>query len=89
MAILPSTFLQPFANYNFGGGLAVGVIAEGTANWNADETWTVPVLFSVSKVARLGARPINFVVAAGPTVASPEGGPSWRFRFMSVLMFPR
>ena len=43
----------------------------------------------VSKVARLGTWPVNFQVAAVPTVASPEGGASWRFRFMAILLFPR
>jgi hypothetical protein len=84
-----STFLQPFANYNLGGGLAVGALMEATGNWEADETWTAPLLFTVSKVARLGQRPVNFQLGAGPTVASPEGGANWRFRFMAILMFPR
>jgi hypothetical protein len=84
-----TTFLQPFMNYNLGGGLAVGASMEATGNWNADEHWTAPLLFSVSKVARLGRRPVNFVVAAGPTVASPAGGANWRFRFMAVVLFPR
>jgi hypothetical protein len=84
-----SSFLQPFVNYNLGGGLAVGAVMEATANWHAAEHWTAPLLFSVSKVARLGQRPVNFVVAAGPTVASPAGGANWRFRFMAVFLFPR
>jgi len=84
-----ATFLQPFANYNLGGGLALGAVMEASANWEADETWTAPLLFTVSKVALLGKRPVNFVVGAGPTMASPEAGPNWRFRFMAVFMFPR
>ena len=84
-----STFLQPFVNYNLGGGLAVGAVFEATANWKADEHWTAPLVFTVSKVARLGNRPVNFVAGAGPTVASPEGGSTWRFRFMAVFLFPR
>jgi len=84
-----STFLQPFVNYNLGNGLAVGAVFEATANWNADEHWTAPLVFTVSKVARLGKRPVNFVAGAGPTVASPEGGSSWRFRVMAVFLFPR
>ena len=48
------TFLQPFANYNLGSGLSVGVSAEASGNWEADDTWTAPLLFSVSKVALLG-----------------------------------
>ena len=84
-----STFLQPFVNYNLGNGLAVGAVFEATANWTADEHWTAPLVFTVSKVARLGKRPVNFVAGAGPTVASPEGGSTWRFRVMAVFLFPR
>jgi hypothetical protein len=84
-----STFLQPFVNYNLGQGLAVGAVMEATANWKADEHWTAPLLFTVSKLARLGTRPVNFVAGAGPTIASPEGGPTWRFRLMAVFLFPR
>ena len=84
-----STFLQPFVNFNLGNGLAVGAVFEATANWKADEPWTAPLVFTVSKVARLGNRPVNFVAGAGPTVASPEGGSTWRFRVMAVFLFPR
>jgi len=83
------TFLQPFLNYNLGHGLAVGAIMEATANWEADQTWTAPLLFTVSKVAMLGKRPVNLQFGAGPMVASPDGGADWRFRFMAVFMFPR
>ena len=84
-----STFLQPFANYNLGGGLSAGVSVEATANWEADEAWTAPLLFSVSKVTLLGKRPVNFALAAGPMIASPDGGASWRFRLAATFLFPR
>ena len=84
-----STFLQPFANYNLGGGLSVGVTSEATANWEADEAWTAPLLFNVSKVTRLGRRPVSFVFAAGPNIASPEEGADWRFRMGVTFLFPR
>ena len=45
-----STFLQPFVNYNLGGGLALGALWRRRRNWEADETWTAPLLFTVSKV---------------------------------------
>jgi hypothetical protein len=73
-------FLQPFANYNLGGGLSTGVSMEATANWDAHQTWSAPLLFNVSTVTRLGTRPVNFQAAAGPNVASQDGGASWRFR---------
>ena len=69
-----STFLQPFANYNLGSGLSVGVSIEATGNWEADEAWTAPLLFNVSKVTLLGKRPVSFALGAGPHVASPDGG---------------
>jgi len=84
-----STFLQPFANYNLGGGLSAGVSVEATGNWEADEAWTAPLLFSVSKVTLLGKRPVNLALAAGPTIASPDGGASWRFRLVATFLFPR
>ncbi len=84
-----STFLQPFVNYNLGGGLSVGVSSEASANWEADDTWTAPVLFNVSKVTRLGKRPVSFAFAAGPTIASSEAAASWRFRLAVTFLFPR
>jgi hypothetical protein len=84
-----STYLQPFANYNLGGGLSVGASVEATANWKADQAWTAPLLFNVSKVTLLGKRPVSFALAAGPTIASPDGGASWRFRLAATFLFPR
>lgn len=84
-----TTFLQPFANYNLGGGLSLGVSAEATGNWEADDTWTAPLLFNVSKVTLLGKRPVSFTVAAGPTLASSDDAASWRFRLAATFLFPR
>ena len=83
------TYLQPFANYNLGGGLAVGVSVEASANWSADDTWTAPMLFSVSKVTLLGKRPVNLAMAAGPVLASADAAASWRFRLAATFLFPR
>jgi hypothetical protein len=84
-----STYLQPFLNYNLGGGLSAGVGMEASANWEADEAWTAPLLFNVSKVTLLGKRPVSFALAAGPTIASPDGGASWRFRLAATFLYPR
>jgi hypothetical protein len=84
-----STFLQPFANYNLGDGLSVGVSMEATGNWNADEAWTAPLIFNVSKVTLIGKRPVNLSVGAGPMVAHPTGGANWRFRLAAVFLYPR
>ena len=84
-----STFLQPIVNYNLGGGLAVGMTIEATANWEAEQAWTAPMLFSISKVTVLGKRPVNFLVGAGPHLASPDDGANWRFRLAATFLYPR
>ncbi len=83
------TFLQPFVNYNLGSGLAVGANVEASANWEADEPWTVPLHLSVSKVTLLGKRPVNLALAVAPFVASPSAGASWRFRLSATFLYPR
>jgi hypothetical protein len=84
------TLLQPFANYNLGNGLSVGVSTEAVSNWEADEDkWTAPLIFSVSKVALLGKRPVNIQAAIAPYVASRPGGADWRARFAVTFLFPR
>jgi hypothetical protein len=82
-------YWQPFLNYNLRNGLAVGVSSEISTNWKADQKVTAPLLFQVSKVALLGHRPVSFTWAAGPMVASPDGGAEWRFRFQLALLYPR
>jgi hypothetical protein len=83
-------YWQPFANYNLGQGLAVGASMEASANLDEDDDrWTSFLLFSVSKVTRLGRRPVSFLAAAGPAVASPTGRADWRLRFVTTFLFPR
>jgi hypothetical protein len=84
------TYLQPFANYNLGQGLALGASMEASANFDADdEQWTSYLLFSISKVTLLGKRPVSFLAGGGPAVASPTGRPDWRLRFAATFLFPR
>jgi len=47
------------------------------------------MLFSISKVTLLGKRPVSFAAAAGPTIAKPDGGSSWRFRLSATFLYPR
>jgi len=53
-------------NYNLGSGLAVGVSMEASASRKAQEKWTAPLLFSVSKVTLLGKRPVNLALPRAP-----------------------
>ena len=82
--------LQPFANYNMGQGLSLGLSTEAVANWEADrDTWTVPLILSVSKVTLLGKRPVSFQAAIAPYVASRPEAADWRARFSVTFLFPR
>ena len=82
-------FFQPFVNYNLPDGIAVGASIEATANWDEDEVWNSSLVFTFSKVTVLGKRPVNFVVGAGPQIASPVGGADWRLRIQANFLFPR
>jgi hypothetical protein len=83
-------YLQPFANYNLGQGLALGASMEASDNFEADdEQWTSYLLFSISKVTLLGKRPVSLLASAGPAVASPTGRADWRLRFTATFLFPR
>lgn len=83
------TFLQPFVAYGKKG-WTFTVNSESTANWKAEsgDKWTVPINVSLSKVVKLGKRPMS--IGAGPRfyVDAPSGGPSWGFRLNLTLLFP-
>jgi hypothetical protein len=57
----------------------------GRVSWGEGPVFLLPTATNNA----LGSRPVNFVVGAGPTVASPEGGSTWRSRFMAVFLYPR
>jgi len=83
------TFLQPFVTYSKAG-WSFEINSEAVANWKAagGERWTVPINFSVSKVLKLGQKPIS--MGGGPRfyAKTPAGGPSWGFRWNITLLFP-
>jgi hypothetical protein len=82
--------LQPFVNYNLGDGLAVGAVTEASANWKTDTNrWSIPLVFTVSKVTALGRKPVNFQAAAGPYLDDREQGAEWRLRLSITFLFPR
>lgn len=85
------TFLQPFLAYATKTGYTFTLNTESTANWEAaeGEKWTVPVIFNVSKVTRLGKRPISLGLGAGYFLEKPEAGASWKLRASLTLIFPK
>lgn len=84
-----ATFIQPFVAYTTPNSWTYTFTSESTYDWIAED-WSVPVNFSVSKLAPIGNVPINWQAGAGYWAASPEGGPEgWRFRLQAQIVIPR
>jgi hypothetical protein len=83
--------VEPFANYNFKGGLYAFSAPEITVNWDAKgpNQWTVPMGGGVGKIFHFGRLPVNTQVGAFYNVVRPEFAPNWNLRFQVQLMFPK
>lgn len=82
--------IQPFVNYNFGKGWAIGTSPEITADWekNRRDSWTVPLGGSVSRTFVLGKQPMSLALVSYYNVSAPAGGADWQARVVLTLMFP-
>lgn len=84
-----ATFVQPFVAYTTEGAWTFSLQSEATYDWEND-TWSVPLNASVSKLAVIGGRPVNFQAGTGYWLESPTGGPEgWRFRLQAQFVFQR
>jgi hypothetical protein len=84
-------FFQPFVAYGWPSGYTFTVNSEATANWEAPdgEEWTVPINFQLTKIVKIGKKPLSVGGGFGIFVESPEGGPDWKLRTLVVLLFPK
>jgi hypothetical protein len=82
--------LQPFINYNFGGGWAASFVPNITANWDAPdgEQWTVPLGIGVSKTTAFNSRPMTLGMNYYHNVEHPTAGPANRFQMSIALLYP-
>ncbi len=82
--------LQYFVNYNFDGGWYLTSSPVITANWEADDEWTVPFGGGFGRVFRIGRQPVNAQVQAFYNVEKPDDiGPDWSTRLQLQFMFPK
>jgi hypothetical protein len=84
-------FLQPFISYTTKTHTTFTLSSESTANWNAsseDGKWTVPVLFQVSQILKIGKQPISIQIGGKYYADSPRYGPDWGVRFNFTLLYP-
>ncbi len=85
-----SLLVQPFVNYNFGGGWYVNTGPIITAAWPAlrDKAWTVPVGGGFGKVVRIGGKlPVNLSLGAYYNAVRPQYGATWQLRTQVTLIF--
>lgn len=86
---LNQTFLQPFVSYTTPTAWTFTLNTESTYDWEAKD-WAVPVNALVSKVVKVGNRPVSFGAGvrywADTTPTSPEG---WGARFVMTLLYPK
>jgi hypothetical protein len=82
--------LQPFFNYNFGGGWFAGTSPVITANWLAagNNAWTLPLGGNFGRLIKLGGKlPVNLSVGAYSNVLRPKFGPVWQIRAQATIIF--
>jgi hypothetical protein len=84
-----STFVQPFANYTTANAVTYGFNLEASANWEAEDEWTVPMHLTVTKLTRFGPFPMSIGGGVGILAAATGGRPDWRVRFIATLLLPR
>jgi hypothetical protein len=84
-------FLQPFIAYTTKTHTTFTLSTESTANWNAsssDGKWTVPVIFQISQILKIGKQPISIQIGGKYYADSPRYGPDWGVRFNLTLLYP-
>ena len=84
-------FLQPFVAYTLKTHTTFTLSTESTANWNntpGDAKWTVPLIFQISQILKIGKQPISLQVGGKYYADSPRYGPDWGVRFNLTLLYP-
>ncbi len=88
-ADINATFLQPFLSYATPQGWTYGANMEATRDWE-NETWTVPLNVSVSKVTTLDGQLVQIGGGLRYYLDSPDSGPEGLgIRINFVLLYPR
>jgi hypothetical protein len=84
-------FLQPFIAYTTNTHTNFILSSESTGNWNANSNngkWTVPLIFQVGQILKVGKQAINLQIGGKFYADSPRYGPDWGVRFTLTLLYP-
>jgi hypothetical protein len=80
---------QYFVNYNLKDGWFLTSAPTMTANWEADQSWLVPIGGGVGKIFHMGKQPAKLAAQGFYNVVKPDGAASWSLQAMFVLLFPK
>jgi len=84
-----STFMQPFLVYNTQGGVSYTLQTETTYNWE-DSEWSIPVVFGMGKVTKIGNQAVQFFAGVRYWVDSaPSGAEGFGIRLNMILLYPK
>ncbi len=81
--------INPFVNYNFGGGWFVGTVPVITASWDTGGgKWTLPVGLQAGRLIKIGGKlPVNLLVGAYYNALRPQFGSTWQLRTQVAVIF--
>jgi len=85
------TGTHPFLGYTTKTHTTFTLSSESTANWNntpGDAKWTVPLIFQISQILKIGKQPISLQIGGKYYADSPRYGPDWGVRFALTLLYP-
>jgi hypothetical protein len=88
---LSQMFIQPFISYTTKTHTTFTIDTESTADWNASSEngkWTVPVIFQISQILKIGKQPISIQIGGKYYADSPRYGPDWGARLNITLLYP-
>ena len=84
-----STFLQPFLAYNTKDAWTFSLNTESNYDWEGNN-WNVPINFVISKLIKIGHRPVSVGGGIKCWAASAPGGPeNCGLRMIFTPLFPR
>jgi hypothetical protein len=83
--------LEPFVNYNLGGGWYLASDMDIISNWyrDNDQRWTVPVGAGVGKLFTVGDNAINTRVEGYYNPVRPDQSPEWSANFTLQVLFAK
>ena len=81
--------LQPFVNYNLDKGWYLITDMIMTANWKADQRWTVPLGGGGGKMFKIGSQNLNTKIEFYYNVERPDNAPKWLISWTLQFLFPR